>query len=80
MEGLFSASDPASSASLDVSPAVTFGCDRASTVLQSTNRGKHSSSTLCSCELLDGLKLFKQLHCSLRFSWSFEQSKQFKIL
>lgn len=60
-------------------PQCHIGCDRASTVLQSTNRAKHSSSTRCSCELLDQLKLFK-LHCSLRLSWSFEQSKQFKIL
>lgn len=55
-------------------------CTRAGTVSQSTRRAGQSSSTLCSCELLDQLKLFKQLRCSLRLSWSFEQSKQFKML
>lgn len=61
-------------------PQCCVGCERASTVPWSANRAEHSSSTLCSCELLDQLKLFKQLRCSLRLSWSFEQSKQFKIL
>lgn len=55
-------------------------CMKAGTVSWSTRRAGQSSSTLCSCELLDQLKLFKQLRCSLRLSWSFEQSKQFKIL